>query len=139
MIEQAKENWQEFKHSKPGERFQDRYNRRQQEEHGRWSKGAILNVALGLLIIAGGLLIGLVPGPGGFIAIFGLGLIGSEFQPIAKALDWSEIKVRAVASWATNIWNVLPLGGKMIVGVLALVVVAAAAYGGYLLLFGGSS
>lgn len=139
MIEQAKTNWQEFKNSEPGERFQDRYNRRQQEEHGRWNKGAILNVALGLLIIAGGLVIGLVPGPGGFIAIFGLGLIGSEFRPIAKALDWTELKVRAAASWAKNIWDVLPIGGKVIVGALALVVVAAVAYGVYVLVFGGSS
>ncbi len=91
MIEQAKENWQVFKNSEPGERFQDRYNRRRQEEQGRWNKGAIFNILLGLLIIVGGLVIGLVPGPGGFIAIFGLGLIGSEFQPIAKALDWVEL------------------------------------------------
>jgi uncharacterized protein (TIGR02611 family) len=138
MIERAKENWQEFKNSEPGERFQDRYNRRRQEEQGRWSKGAILNIVLGLLIIVGGLVIGLVPGPGGFIAFLGLGLIGSEFQPTAKALDWGEVKVRAVALWAKNIWDVLPLGGKIIVGVLALVVVAAVAYGGYVLFFGGS-
>jgi hypothetical protein len=139
MIERAKKNWQEFKDSEPGERFQDRYNRRQQEEHGRWSKGTIFNIVLGLLIIAGGLLIGLVPGPGGFIAFLGLGLIGSEFQPTAKALDWGEVKVRAVVSWAKNIWAVLPLGGKIIVGALTLVVVAMAAYGGYVLVFGGSS
>jgi uncharacterized protein (TIGR02611 family) len=138
MIQQVKENWQEFKNSEPGERFQDRYNRRRQEEQGRWSKGAILNIVLGLLIIVGGLVIGLVPGPGGFIAFLGLGLIGSEFQPTAKALDWGEVKVRAVALWAKNIWDVLPLGGKIIVGVLALVVVAAVAYGGYVLFFGGS-
>jgi uncharacterized protein (TIGR02611 family) len=135
MIERAKENWQEFKNSEPGERFQDRYNRRRQEEQGRWSKGAILNIVLGLLIIVGGLVIGLVPGPGGFIAFLGLGLIGSEFHPTAKALDWGEVKVRAVASWAKNIWDVLPLGGKIIVGVLALIVVAAVAYGGYVLFF----
>ncbi len=137
MIEQVKENWQEFKGSEPGQRFQDRYERRREEEQGRWSKSAILNIVLGLLIIAGGLLIGLVPGPGGFIAFLGLGLIGSEFQPTAKALDWGEVKVRAGASWAKNVWAALPLGGKVIVGVLALVVVAAVAYGGYVLFFGG--
>jgi hypothetical protein len=139
MIEQAKEDWQKFKNSEPGERFQDRYNRRQQEDHGRWSKGAIFNIVVGLLIIVGGLVIGLVPGPGGFIAVLGLGLIGSEFEPTAKALDWSELKARAAVSWATNIWAVLPLGGKIVVGALALVVVAAVAYGGYALFFGGSS
>ena len=137
MIQQAKDNWQEFKDSQPGDRFQDRYNRRQQEEHGRWSKGAILNIVLGLLITAGGLVIGLVPGPGGFIAFLGLGLIGSEFRPIAKALDWGELKVRAAASWANTIWAALPLGGKIIIGALALAVVAAVAYGGYVLFFGG--
>ncbi len=137
MIEQVKENWQEFKGSEPGQRFQDRYERRREEEQGRWSKSAILNIVLGLLIIAGGLLIGLVPGPGGFIAFLGLGLIGSEFQPTAKALDWGEVKVRAGVSWAKNVWAALPLGGKVIVGVLALVVVAAVAYGGYVLFFGG--
>jgi len=135
MIEQAKEDWQKFKNSEPGERFQDRYNRRQQEDHGRWSKGAIFNIVVGLLIIVGGLVIGLVPGPGGFIAVLGLGLIGSEFEPTAKALDWSELKARAAVSWATNIWAVLPLGGKIVVGALALVVVAAVAYGGYTLFF----
>ncbi len=139
MIEQAKDNWQEFKNSEPGERFQDRYNRRQQKEHGRWSKGAILNVALGLLIIAGGLLIGLVPGPGGFIAIFGLGLIGSEFQPIAKALDWGELRVRGIITWAKDVWRVLPLGMKIVVGIVAAIMAAAVVYGGYVLFFGGAS
>ncbi len=137
MIEQAKENRQEFKNSEPGERFQDRYSRRQQEEQGRWSKGAILNIVLGLLIIAGGLVIGLVAGPGGFIALLGLGLIGSEFQPTAKALDWSELRVRGLATWARDVWRVLPLGMKIVVGLVAAVIAVLVVYLGYVLFFGG--
>lgn len=49
------------------------------------------------------------------------------------------MKVGAVASWARNSWGVLALGGKIIASALALVVVAVAVYGGYVLVFGGSS
>lgn len=72
MSEQAKHAWHEFKHSEPGKRFQARYERRQRSEQGRFKTGKVLNILGGLVIIVVGLLIGLIPGPGGFIAFLGL-------------------------------------------------------------------
>jgi hypothetical protein len=41
MLEKVKENWQKFKESEPGHRFQDRYDRRQQDAQGQWNIGKL--------------------------------------------------------------------------------------------------
>ena len=43
-----------------------------------------------------GLAIGWLPGPGGFLAILGLALLGTELRPLARLLDRCELFVRGV-------------------------------------------
>ncbi len=57
-------------------------------------------VVIGLAIALGGLFLVPAPGPGWIVTFLGLGLLGSEFAPIARALDWLELKGRAVGGWA---------------------------------------
>ena len=99
MIDQAKRTWQAFKRSQPGYRFQERYNRRQQTTSGPFDPKNLLYVAAGILIVVVGVLLAPIPGPGGIIAFVGLALIGSEFLPIARALDWGELRIRGLVRW----------------------------------------
>lgn len=137
MIERLKQSWHEFKDSDPGRRFQDRYDRRQESEHGRWSMGAVFNVVLGIAISLGGLFLVPAPGPGWIITFLGLGLLGSEFAPLARALDWTELKLRGVAGWAKGVWDRSSIVVKALLVLVGLLVVAALGYGTYQLLVGG--
>ncbi len=134
MIERTKETWQAFKASDPGHRFQDRYERRQQAEHGRWSTQSVVIVVLGLASALGGLFLVPAPGPGWIVTFLGLGLLGSEFAPIARALDWLELKGRAVGGWAKGGWDRSPPVVKALLVLLGVCGVAALGYGAYRLM-----
>lgn len=137
MIERGKRTWQQFKESEPGERFHDRYNRRQEASHGRWDKRSVINIVLGIALVAVGVLLVPAPGPGFIVAFIGLGLLGSEFAPTARALDWAEVKGRTVADWAKGVWDNASPVVKALLVLVALACAAAAAYGAYRLLAGG--
>lgn len=136
MIERTKQSWQDFKESDPGRRFQDRYDRRQEAEHGRWDKRAIINVVLGIAIAAGGLLLVPAPGPGWIVTFLGLGLLASEFGPVARGLDWTELKLRGVAEWARGTWDRSSIPVKALLVLAGLAILGALGYGAYRLLFG---
>jgi uncharacterized protein (TIGR02611 family) len=138
MINRIKQDWQQFKQSRPGHRFQDRYKRRQREERGRWSAGKVFNVFLGLVIITGGIVLVAAPGPGWITVFIGLGFIASEFAPVARLLDWAEMKGRTIAEWGKDFWDRSSLTVKVLIVLLAVAVVTALAYGAYYVLFGGS-
>ncbi len=137
MIERTKQSWHAFKDSDPGRRFQDRYDRRQHAEHGGWTMGAVLNVGLGVAIALAGLLLVPAPGPGWIITFLGLGLLGSEFAPLARALDWAEVKLRGIVQWAKGVWDKSSPIVKALLVVVGVLCVAVIAYGAYQLLVGG--
>ncbi|MDP9381479.1 MAG: DUF3098 domain-containing protein, partial [Chloroflexota bacterium] len=57
MIDQAKRAWQEFRRSRPGDRFQERYKRRQQTTRGPFDRKNLLYLGGGLAIIILGALL----------------------------------------------------------------------------------
>ena len=91
MIARTKQSWQEFKESKPGHRFQDRYRRRQESEHGWKDSRRLFYVVGGLILAVGSLAFGILPGPGMLTFFLGVGMIAGEFSPVARLLDWSEV------------------------------------------------
>jgi hypothetical protein len=54
---------------------------------------------IAIVLIAGGLAIGWLPGPGGFIAIFGLAVVAMEFRFMALILDRMERLGRDAWAW----------------------------------------
>jgi hypothetical protein len=89
-----KEDWRRLKRGKSGSRFVDFHRFRCERWAGKWPLERILMIALGGFLFVGGLAIGWLPGPGGFVAVIGAAMLGVEFLPIAKALDWSEVRAR---------------------------------------------
>ena len=136
MIARAKQNWQEFKESEPGHRFQDLYHRRQESAHG-WKDPRRLFYVVGGLIIAGAsLLLAPLPGPGILTFFVGLGLIGGEFRPVARSLDWAEVRARELGRWVGGIWR-SSVAGKVLVVFVGAICFAVVLWVAYLLLFAG--
>ena len=140
MIESARRyagrHWRNFSRGRPGKRFQKRYRRRQEQGHGRWGVRRILNLSLGVLIVAVSAVGGLLPGPGWGTAIIGFVLIAGEFLPAARLLDRAELALRGFLQLVKDTWG-HSWAGKVLVITVTAVVVAVLGYAVYALLFAG--
>ena len=70
-----KQSWRRFKGGEPGYRFQERYRRRQESEHGWRDPSRLFYVVGGLVLALGSLLLGVLPGPGMLTFFLGVGMI----------------------------------------------------------------
>jgi uncharacterized protein (TIGR02611 family) len=136
MIEKIRESWQSFKESEPGQRFKDRYRRRQQSKSGKFDLELVVSVLGGILIVLGGIVAVPGPGPGWLIVFLGLGLVAGEFRPIARFMDWAEVRLRRLARWAAGVWVNSSPAVKALIVVAILLCAAAVGYGAYRLFFG---
>jgi hypothetical protein len=136
MIGRTKRSWRHFGASKPGHRFQDRYRRRRDKERGWMDPWRLFYVVGGLIIAVGSLLFGILPGPGTMTFLVGLGMIPGEFRPIARLLDWGEVRARELGRWFGRVWR-SSAAGKVLVVSVAAVCVGTVLRVAYLLLFGG--
>lgn len=136
MGERMKQHWREFKESKPGQRFKDRYRRRQRYERGHivWR---IFLIALGAIIAVGSFILAPLPGPGWATVFIGLMILAGELLPAARFLDWLEVQLRKLWQITRKVWKSSVLG-KAAVVLVAAICVAAIIYVAYLLLFSGS-
>jgi hypothetical protein len=134
LIGKAQRSWWHFKKSKPGDRFQVRYYRRQQSAPGRLSM--IFNIVVGSILVIFSAFFGWAPGPGLLTFLIGLALIGGEFLTIARFLDWSEVRLRKLAHLVGVVWRSSTIGKALIV-LVALVLVVAFGYVIYSVFFGG--
>ena len=132
MIGRLRGDWEELKESKPGERFKERYRRRQQEP-GHMVKRIVL-VILGSVIAVGSLFTAPLPGPGFATVFLGLAILAGELLPAARLLDWSEVRLRGLWQFILRIWRT-GLAGKVAVIVVAAILAGAFLYVAYLLLF----
>ncbi len=134
MIGRLKGNWEEFRDSKPGERFKDRYHRRQ-EQPGHIVTRIVL-IILGALLAVGSLFTAPLPGPGFATVFLGLAILGGELLPAARFLDWSEVRLRQLWQFVQDVWRAGPFG-KISLVVIAAMLASGFLYFVYLLLFAG--
>src|ERR687890_1379899 len=131
MIDSVKrfawQQWRSYSQGRPGKRFQERYRRRQESGQGKWGVGRILNLTLGILIVAVSAVGGLLPGPGWGTAIIGFALIAGEFLPAARLLDRAELELRAFWQFVRDIWG-HSWAGKVLVVAMATLVIATFGY-----------
>jgi hypothetical protein len=100
LKDHLRKDWRKLKDGKPGSRFEDFYQfRLQHRRGGPFSPVRILTIAVGLVLMFGGMAIGWLPGPGGFVAIIGLALLAQEFRPIASLLDRIEPRLHQAWRW----------------------------------------
>jgi hypothetical protein len=134
MIGRAKRSWRHFTSSKPGDRFQVRYYYRKQSGPGRFSR--IFNIVVGSVLVIVSAFFGWAPGPGTVTFVIGLAMLGGEFLPVARFLDWAEVRLRKLAHFIARVWRA-GVAGKILIVLVVLTCVAASGYGAYYLILGG--
>lgn len=130
MVKSLKANWRALKASRPGRRFQDRYDRRKKSGQGS-ALGRILNLVLALLLFSIGIVLMVIPGPAILFFFVSGSLLATESRFVAAGLDALELKLRAGWRWARRHWRELTLAGKAALGGLAIGTAGAFAYGAY--------
>ena len=90
----------------------------------------------GLVVAVGSLVLGVLPGPGTLTFFVGLGMIAGEFRPIARLLEWAEVRARELGRWVGGVWR-SSAAGKASVVAAAAICAATVLYAAYRLLFGG--
>jgi hypothetical protein len=122
MLKRLKQAWREFKHSAPGHRFQELYQRRQRSRRSG-AKRALFIIG-GLLTIAGGVVSFPVPGvPSELIIVTGLAIFAQGSLRAARILDWIELRLRGPY---LRIWKPLPRWAKILIGALWTALLAMA-------------
>jgi hypothetical protein len=91
FVQSLKNHWRELADSPPGKRFQSRYEKKQRD--GR-SNGRTLKLVAAALLIAAGIVLLVVPGPGSVLIVLGAALLAEESPRIARGLDWMEMRIR---------------------------------------------
>jgi uncharacterized protein (TIGR02611 family) len=132
MIERLKGHWEEFRKSRPGERFKKRYRRRQ-ERPGHIVTRIVL-IILGTILAVGSLFTAPLPGPGFATVFLGLAILAGELLPAARFLDWSEVRLRKLWRFIQNVWR-SGMPGKVSVVVVTATLAGAFFYVVYLVLF----
>ncbi|MEX1256871.1 MAG: PGPGW domain-containing protein [Gemmatimonadota bacterium] len=113
-----------LKEGEPGRRFRDAHKQRRERRtsgEGEWPWAI---AAVGALLVVGGLAIGWLPGPGGFISIVGVGLLATEFRTFAALLDRTEVALRRL--WC-RMWDEGSATGRALVVLGAVTFMAGAA------------
>jgi hypothetical protein len=87
--------WRAFRDDRPGRRFQ---NHRERLREGSARVVRVAGLAIGVLLVAGGGLLLVLPGPGTVLLAFGLGLLSGEIRALARWLDRAEPPVRRGAA-----------------------------------------
>lgn len=129
------DNWQLFRCSVPGRRFQDWYWHRCRRRYGSNSRARrwLYRLAGGLVMTAGVVMLA-TPGPGwGFIGL-GAAFLAGESLAVARTLDSMELRLRGRLRQAARAWaEATPLARSAVIVGMA-VILCAPAYGLYLLL-----
>ena len=96
--------WHRFRHDRPGERFRNHNERAQKKS----KQHAAVTIALGVLLLAGGVVLLFMPGPGTPLIIFGVALVAAHSKKMSRALDRAEPKVRERGHRLERHWKALP-------------------------------
>ena len=131
MFRKFRTTWKFFKESKPGERFERLYYRREARQNWRQRSTFLL---FGVLLMIVGVVLMAAPGPGTVVFFLGAAVAAQESLRVARAMDWAEIRVRRAARSARAWWRRRSRSTKAAIAVAAVGTVASAGLAGYKLL-----
>jgi hypothetical protein len=117
-LAEVKQEWKHFRDDRPGERFSKHRERMKKKPR---SHNAVA-LGLGLLLVVGGGVLLFMPGPGSLLIGFGIAVIASHSQKLARLLDRAEPRARRAGGWVKRTWQRLSHPGKVgvVVGLAAV-------------------
>jgi hypothetical protein len=130
-IARFEHQWHEFAHDKPGQRFENQHRRLK-----RGGRALPVGMAVvGALLVAVGVFLLFVPGPGLLVGVFGLALLTGASSRLARALDRIEPVVRRWSSRGKAWWSQASIAVRIVICAIAAAIAGAAVYGAYRLWF----
>ena len=129
MFETIKCSWQRFKADPPGKRFQQQFKRR--HEVARTPLQKALALGGGVLLTGVGILLFFLPGPGVLFVLLGAALIAQQSLTVARALDWTEIRLRKLLARSFGVWRHFSAALKIFLVGLAVVGAVAVGFGAF--------
>jgi hypothetical protein len=97
MLFQLKAHWRQFKRLEPGRRFETHYRQHRQSEAGKSPVRRVLYAVAGVVAFALGIVFAFIPGPAILFFLMAGALFAVQSLWVARALDWSELWLRAAA------------------------------------------
>lgn len=132
FAESVRTYWRDLQRGRPGHRFQDRYERAKRERRkggNPWQR--IVTLTAGIVCLAIGVVLAVIPGPAIPFFFLAGGLFGTESRLIARLMDWIEVRARKFAAWARRHWRPLPRAAKVALMVVGACCSAGMAYLSY--------
>ena len=136
MIERIRWNWHHFASGRAGLRFRERYRLHQSRKRGGFDIVRICYIVGGALLIAVSALLGWLPVLGWGTAILGLSMIAGEFYPVARLMDWLEVRVRQLLGPLGKAFLRMPTWAQLSVSMMIMVSTFTLVYGLYSLSVG---
>jgi uncharacterized protein (TIGR02611 family) len=84
---------------------------------------------VGVAVVAGGIVLLPLPGPGWLVIFAGLGILATEYEWAARLLGWVRDQVRTWTQWGSR----QPWWLRVLAGLLTLLVILGCAAGAWLL------
>lgn len=113
MFTALRQHWKDFKAGTPGKRFQEIHRKRKERQGAGSTARKWVFTGLGILLTLVGLVLLVAPGPGTLLLAPGLALLAGESMGVARALDWMELRLRALLAWAKKRWQHATSLGKV--------------------------
>lgn len=107
MFAHAHQDWEAFKASPPGRRFQDMHKRREEEGGKSSTVRRIFLLGVGLVLTAAGIFFLFFPGPGTVTLFIGIALIAGQSLFVARCVDRLEVLLRPTYLWLRGRWRAL--------------------------------
>ena len=137
MLRGLKQQWRDLRKGRPGRRFQDQCERKRSGQEGKSWMRRFLQPVIGTIVLAAGIVFCVIPGPGLPLVLVGATLLAEHSQPMARGLDWCEVKLRNALRWGKSWWHQASVVARNALVVTAAFVIAGAGYGAYHFIFGG--
>ena len=97
MLAGLKDHWTAFKCLEPGQRFQTHHEQHRRSEAGKSLIRRILYAIAGVVAFGVGVVLVFIPGPAILFFLIAGGLFAGQSLSVARALDWTELRLRAAA------------------------------------------
>ena len=130
-----KKEWCDLRNRRPGQRFQGRYERNRRSRTNKLWARRFFQPVVGTILFAAGIVFCFIPGPGLPLLIVGAALLAERSRTLARAMDWSEVKLRELISRGMAWWRQASVLAKDAIIVLAAFAIATAGYGAYHIFF----
>jgi hypothetical protein len=122
MFAKFQHQWQALRTSRPGHRFRDRYERNQSSKDGLKLFWRVVRIAVAAGLVVVGLGFMFIPGPATLFFVIAAALLATDSLPLAKLLDWTEVKTRRLGARARRRWRRLSPFSRASVAALGIAV-----------------